>query len=92
VDQSRLMILRNHGTLTVGRTIPEAFIYMYYLDQACRMQIAALAGSQPLEMPSAEIQDLAARQAKAGFGWAPGEREFDALTRRLDRLDRSYRD
>ncbi len=92
LGDNNLMILRNHGTLTVGRTIPEAFIYMFYLDRACRMQVAALAGNQPLEMPSAEIQDLAAKQAKAGFGWAPGEREFEALVRKLDRIDRSYRD
>lgn len=92
LGDNNLMILRNHGTLTVGRTIPEAFIYMFYLDRACRMQVAALAGNQPLEMPSAEIQDLAAKQAKAGFGWAPGEREFEALVRKLDRTDRSYRD
>jgi ribulose-5-phosphate 4-epimerase/fuculose-1-phosphate aldolase len=87
----RILILRNHGLLTAGRTIPEAFIMMYYVEQACRMQIAAQAGGR-LHMPQPEVQDRAHAQAMTGLGQALGSREFAALKRKLDREDPSYRD
>lgn len=87
----RLLILRNHGLLSAGRSIPEAFIMMYYLEQACRMQVAAQVGRR-LHLPKPEVQDLAHRQAMTGLGEALGVREFAALKRKLDREDPSYRD
>lgn len=85
----QLLILRNHGLLACGRSIPEAFVMMFYLEQACRIQIAAQAGGA-LVFPPKEVQDLAHRQAMAGFGAALGAMEFAALKRRLDRMGADY--
>ena len=54
------LIMRNHGLLTVGRTVAEAFYWMYYLEQACRIQISAQSTGAPLSMPSEDVvaQDL----------------------------------
>lgn len=87
--RKQLLILRNHGLLACGRSIPEAFIMMYYLEQACRIQIAAQAGGA-LKTPPKEVQDLAHDQAMGGLGAALGTREFAALKRRLDRLGQVY--
>lgn len=90
-----ILILRNHGLLACGRTIPEAFIMCYYVEQACRMQVAAQAGrggvGQGLVLPPEEVQALAHKQAMGGIGQtALGTREFDALKRRLERQGADY--
>ncbi|SDH19142.1 Class II Aldolase and Adducin N-terminal domain-containing protein [Paraburkholderia steynii] len=45
------MILRNHGLLAVGRSIPEAFNQIYFLERACQAQVQALAGGTRLRYP-----------------------------------------
>ncbi|BCZ84096.1 hypothetical protein PTKU64_77710 [Paraburkholderia terrae] len=59
------MILRNHGLLAVGRSIPEAFNQIYFLERACQAQVQALAGGTRLRYPSPEVCELAARQSDA---------------------------
>jgi ribulose-5-phosphate 4-epimerase/fuculose-1-phosphate aldolase len=56
------MILRNHGLLAAGRTIPEAFINIYFLERACQAQIKAQSGGAKLVFPPPEVCELAARQ------------------------------
>ncbi len=85
----QLLILKNHGLLSCGKSIPEAFIMMYYLEQACRIQIAAQAGGK-ITLPLPQVQELAHKQAMKGFGTALGVMEFTALKRRLDRLGSDY--
>ena len=85
----QLLFLRNHGILACGRTIPEAFIMLYYLEEACRIQIAAQAGGAVVTPPQA-VQDLAHKQAMGGFGAGLGVMEFTALKRRLDRMGADY--
>lgn len=51
------MILRNHGLLVGGRTIPQAFHNIYYLERACQSQIRAMAGGVPLHVPPPEVRD-----------------------------------
>jgi hypothetical protein len=64
---------------------------MYFLERACAMQVASLAGGAPIHWPSEEVQALVTRQAAHGRGavdqlaWAP-------LIRKLDRIDPSYKD
>jgi ribulose-5-phosphate 4-epimerase/fuculose-1-phosphate aldolase len=87
----QLMILRNHGLLTCGRTTAEAFVLMYYLEQACQMQIAAQAGGR-LHVPGEEAKVRVRGQARAAFGGqGVGRLEFAAMKRKLDRLDPSYK-
>lgn len=89
------LILRNHGLLTVGRSIPEAFLLMQRLETACQIQISALAGGAPI-MPSDTSQHRTAELLGPRTGSADvstdGGREWPALLRQLDRLDPGYRD
>lgn len=88
------LILRNHGLLTVGRTIAEAFLLMQRLETACRIQVDALAGGAPV-MPSEESRRRTAALFSPKDGSADvsiaGAREWPALLRQLDRADVSYR-
>jgi len=88
------MILRNHGLLSVGRTIPEAFIYMYRLESACQVQLDAMACGQPLITPSDTVIERSRDQMVtfAEHVAEIGKLEFDALVRLLDQKDPSFRD
>lgn len=83
-----VMILRNHGLLTAGRTIPEAFMRMFYLNRACEVQITAQSAGVPLVIPPQEVCDRAATQLDIDN---LGQLEWPALLRLLDREDTSYR-
>jgi ribulose-5-phosphate 4-epimerase/fuculose-1-phosphate aldolase len=90
------LVLRNHGVLTVGRTIQEAFILMYYFEKAARVQLlaqSALAAGGRLYLPQAHVSDKASAQFNDHHGdiLAAGSREWPAFIRLLDRLDTSYR-
>jgi len=90
------LVLRNHGVLTVGRTIQEAFILMYYFEKAARVQLltqAAVGGGAHLALPETEITSKAASQFNDHHGdiRAAGSREWPAFIRLLDRIDPSYR-
>ncbi|SAK71432.1 membrane protein [Caballeronia calidae] len=56
------MILKNHGLLTCGKSIPEAFQEMYFLERACEIQLRALAGNAELNLPSRKVCELTAEQ------------------------------
>src|SRR5579863_6408295 len=86
----RAMILTNHGLLTAGRTIPEAFSLMYYLEKACEVQIAAQAGGSELVIPSPAVCEKVARQYETD-DQPLGDREWAAHIRALDREDTSYK-
>lgn len=92
----KLLLLRNHGTLSCGATMGETFMLMYQLERACRMQVAALAGEQPLRPIAPEVVARGAAQATQVFGkdgFVPqGRLEWAALLRKLDREEPGYRD
>lgn len=87
----RAMILRNHGLLTAGRSIREAFAMMYYLEQACRIQVKVAATGGPARLPPPEVCERTARQFE-GPETSVGEKEWPALLRMLDAKDPSYRE
>jgi ribulose-5-phosphate 4-epimerase/fuculose-1-phosphate aldolase len=84
------MLLRNHGTLTVGETVGEAFLTMYFLERACATQVAALAGGAQLHYPAPEVQEVVKRQATVGIAQV-AKLAWDAQLRLLDRRDPSYK-
>lgn len=90
----KILILRNHGIVTAGATLPESFMLAYWLEKACQIQIAATSGNAEPHLLSKEMQELVPSQNKPGEGilWEPGQREYDALMRKLDRIDPSYRE
>jgi ribulose-5-phosphate 4-epimerase/fuculose-1-phosphate aldolase len=85
------MLLRNHGTLTVGATIGEAFVKMYFLERACQAQILALsAGEGNLNHPPQGAPEIAAQQGKAGLKAVAGPLAWPALLRKAYRLDPGF--
>jgi len=98
-EQSRLvrdfgthpvMLMRNHGVLTIGRTAPEAFMLLYYFERAARIQLqmqAAAPSAGPMVVPPHAVCEHAARQfwEQQGDILIAGEREWPALMRRLVR-------
>ena len=62
LGEHRAMILRNHGLLVAGRTIPEAWGEIYFLERACQAQVAALAGGCALVLPPEEVRRHTAAQ------------------------------
>jgi ribulose-5-phosphate 4-epimerase/fuculose-1-phosphate aldolase len=95
LGQHPVLILRNHGLLTVGRTVPEAFLLMWRLERACQIQLAAQAGGA-LHLPPEEVCAQSARMGDEFLtdrgAVALGELEFAALERIIERKDPSYRD
>ena len=85
------MLLRNHGTLTVGETIGEAFVKMYFLERACEAQILALsAGHENLSNPPQGSPEVTAQQGKIGLKVAAGALAWPALLRKCYRLDPAF--
>ena len=86
-----VMILRNHGTLAVGKTCADAFLRIYYLERACSMQVRALGGGAKLNWPNQGVPEKTAGQSSYAFDGVFGGLAWPALLRKLDRADTSYR-
>ena len=89
LGDKNFMIMKNHGLTTVGRTIPEAFMRMYWLIYCCRIMTNIYATGRPYKTLAAELADAVA--AQDGEVAAPGAYEWAALLRRLDRTSPSYK-
>ncbi|ONH33340.1 class II aldolase/adducin family protein [Pseudofrankia asymbiotica] len=85
------LILRNHGTLTVGRSVGHAMTETFYLDKAARAQLLALSSGRPLTIPPPEVVALTVRQWLGDLAGSH-DREWPALLRKIERLDPSYAD
>jgi ribulose-5-phosphate 4-epimerase/fuculose-1-phosphate aldolase len=85
-----VMLMRNHGSLTVGRTIAEAFVLMETLDRACDVQLRAQAAGVPLRQPPDAICAKTHDQL-LGDGAPEGVLEWPSLLRRLDAVSPTYR-
>jgi ribulose-5-phosphate 4-epimerase/fuculose-1-phosphate aldolase len=90
LGQHKAMILRNHGLLACGASIPEAFDLMYYLERACQTQISAMSGGAKLRIPAPAVAEKTAGQFK-GLPYKARRPEWKALLRMLDRMDASYK-
>lgn len=93
LGDNTVLILRNHGTLVVGRTIGEAFLLNHYLERALSIQVGALAGGGPIIQPS---DDVCAEIARGWIENRPnpgiaGARDWNAIRRQMDRLYPDYR-
>jgi ribulose-5-phosphate 4-epimerase/fuculose-1-phosphate aldolase len=86
------MILRNHGLLTTGATIADAFLMMYLLETACQIQVMAQSsGGELIQIPQPIVDGIKAQaeQVTKGLG---GALVWPGLLRKLDRRDSSFRD
>src|SRR5687768_6255900 len=84
------LLLRNHGTLTVGATVGEAFVRMYFLERACQAQILALSAGDNVNNPPQGAPEVTAQQGKIGLKLAAGALAWPALLRKAYRLDPSF--
>ena len=87
---ANFLMLRNHGLLTVGRTVPDAFLNMYIFENTCRIQIDAQAGGELIQVHPEIIQGVAGAMKKVTVGQG-SNLAWPALLRKLDKLDSSYR-
>ncbi|MBD3759630.1 MAG: class II aldolase/adducin family protein [Rhizorhabdus sp.] len=90
IGDKHFAILRNHGTLTVGRTCADAFIRMHFLEQACSFQIRAQAG-RGIWQPNQGVPKVLADISIPALDGPVGELSWPALLRKLDRVDPTYR-
>lgn len=92
LGDKRVMLLRNHGTLVMAKTLPEAFLIHWMLQRACEIQVATGAAGTPVELTEDVIavhqRDLHGVQLPVGAG-VP---DFEAMVRRIDRIDPGWRD
>ena len=92
LGDKEFMILRNHGLLTVGETPAEAFLAMFLLQRACEIQILSQAGGGELApIPRPILGKVASQRGAVTMGQGAAL-TWPGLLRKLDRLDRSYRD
>jgi ribulose-5-phosphate 4-epimerase/fuculose-1-phosphate aldolase len=93
LGRNTFLMLRNHGLLTVGPTIADAFLSMYLFETVCTIQVRAMAGGAPLIHVDPRIIETAAEQARqATRGMGGGALTWPGLLRRLDRADAGYRE
>jgi len=87
----RFLMLRNHGLLTVGRSVAEAFVAMYFFEAACMIQIRAMSGGGKLRRIGAPILAGAQEQWDKVTRGAGGGLAWPALLRKLDSVGDGYR-
>jgi ribulose-5-phosphate 4-epimerase/fuculose-1-phosphate aldolase len=92
MGNAHYLILRNHGLLTTGRSVAEAFTRMFYLNRACEIQVQTLSMGQKYVLPSPEVCEHAAKQHDdyAYLDTVHLDREWTALLRLLDRDGGDY--
>jgi ribulose-5-phosphate 4-epimerase/fuculose-1-phosphate aldolase len=90
LGRKNAMLLRNHGTLTVGTTCAEAFVRMYFLERACTMQVRTRILGHDCVQTASDVID---KNAQLSHGTAPLANflVWPALLRKLDRVDPSYK-
>lgn len=92
LGNKKYLVLRNHGLLTVGRTVAEAFLGMFMLERACEIQILAQSGGGELLPIPKEIIGRVASQMDAVTVGMGATLTWPGLLRKLDRIDPSYRE
>src|SRR4030095_9051368 len=88
----RFLMLRNHGLLTVGRSVAEAFVAMYLLTTSCRIKVRAQSGGEPLRHIGTDILGGAQTQWEKVTHGVGGGLAWPALLRRLDRVNPGFRE
>lgn len=89
---ARHLMLRNHGLLTVGRTVADAFLSMYTFQRACEIQVLAQGGGAGLITIPPAVLDTVPEYSRAVLKGAGSHLTWPALLRRMDRIDSAFRD
>lgn len=91
LGEANFLMLRNHGLLTVGASIADAFLSMYTFENTCQIQIAAQAGGGELVAVDPRIVEGVGHASRVQTGGLGGRFVWPALLRKLDRIDPSYK-
>src|SRR5947207_4528080 len=91
LGEKNFLMLRNHGLLTVADNVPDAFLFMYLFQAACKIQVRAQAGGPKLIHVDPRIIAGATAQAKQVTRGAGGALAWPALLRKLERIDPSFK-
>ncbi|MBJ2158010.1 MULTISPECIES: class II aldolase/adducin family protein [unclassified Variovorax] len=91
MGHANFLMLRNHGLLTCGKTIADAFLSMYTFENTCQIQIAAQSGGSELTHVNPKIIDGVGQAMKVQSGGLGGMFVWPSLIRKLDRIDDSYK-
>jgi len=90
LGDNKYMILRNHGLLTVGCSVPDAFLAMYFLETSCQIQISAQAGGTLSPVPQKVLDGVTSAVRVQQSTGSAADLAWPALLRRLDRLSPGY--
>jgi len=90
LGDNKYMILRNHGLLTVGCSVPDVFLAMYFLETSCQIQISAQAGGTLSPVPQKVLDGVTAAVRVQQSKGSAADLAWPALLRRLDRLSPGY--
>ncbi len=92
LGDKRILMLKNHGPVVMGKNIPDVFLKYWALQRACEHQLATMSMGQAVTVPPEVIavhqRDLYMTAPPGG----PGRMEFDAMVRKVDKIDASWRD
>jgi ribulose-5-phosphate 4-epimerase/fuculose-1-phosphate aldolase len=91
IGDKNVVVLRNHGTLTIGKTCADAFMRMYYIEKAASMQVRALAGGMKPYNVNQGVAEKNAEITKTAFDGPISGLAWPALLRKLDRIDPGYK-
>ncbi|EGC40261.1 hypothetical protein DICPUDRAFT_74198 [Dictyostelium purpureum] len=94
-SENKCLILRNHGIVTCGNCVEEAFYFLYQLTKACEIQVKMLSivggDTSKLTIPSEEIKDFVIKTARSFTKQGNGKKEFKALYRLIETIDDSFK-
>ena len=89
LGDNRILMLRNHGPVVIGDSLPSTIVQFWALQRACEIQVATGRAGTPIVVSNAVIE---VHQRDQHMTCANGTDEFDALVRRVDKIDKSWRD
>ena len=92
IGDRQAVILRNHGLLAWGDGVPRAFAILWLLQRACEIQLATQSMGRPRMIPEDVQRKCTADSLQFNAKFGAGQDVFDALTRKIDRIDASYKE
>lgn len=88
----RVLMLKNHGPVVMGKSLPAAFQMYWVLQRACEIQLATMSMGKPILVPDDVIAVHQRDQYQVAIPGGAGKADFDAMVRRVDKIDTSWRD
>lgn len=92
LGRNRILLLRNHGPVVLGKTIPEIFLQFWALQRACEIQLATHSMGKPIIIPDEVVAVHQRDLGQVAPPGGPGFADFEAWKRKIDLIDPSWRD